>query len=100
MNKAVLFEPNEPASLTCNADGGPNNTYMWFLDGEAIEGRITDTLNLNQVEGGNYTCQVRNAAGSENASIIVTGTLLVFFLIVYDVTVYASYLNVQRPLML
>ena len=78
LNKAVLFEPNEPASLTCEADGGPNNTYVWFLDSEVIEDRITDTLNLNQVEGGNYTCQVRNAAGSESASIILTGILLVF----------------------
>ena len=76
MNNIVLFDPNEAASVNCSASGGPDNTYMWFLDGQVIEGRITESLNLNQVEGGSYTCQVRNAAGSENASIVLTGELI------------------------
>ena len=75
-NNTVLFDPNEAASVNCGASGGPNNTYTWFLDGRVIEGRITESLNLDQVEGGNYTCEVRNAAGSENASIVLTGELI------------------------
>ena len=73
VNMTVLFDPNEEATLNCKASGGPNNTFLWFFDGEAIEGATTDVLNLNQVEGGYYTCQVSNVAGSENAKIVLTG---------------------------
>ena len=73
MNDSVLFAPNEAAVIDCTASGGPNNTFMWFYEGNRIEGVSTNTLNLIQVEGGNYTCQVRNAAGEEKASIVLTG---------------------------
>ena len=69
----LLYDPNEPATLNCMASGGPNNTFMWFLDGELIEMELSNTLNLIQVEGGEYTCEVSNAAGSESASLVVTG---------------------------
>ena len=69
---SLLYDPNETATLNCMASGGPNNTYIWFLDGELLN-EASSTLVLNEVEGGNYTCQVSNAAGRENASIILTG---------------------------
>lgn len=69
----LLYDPNELASLNCMASGGPNNTFVWFLDDEVIETEVTNTLTLNEVEGGEFTCQVTNAAGSENASITLTG---------------------------
>ena len=69
---SLLYDPNEPATLNCMASGGPNNTYMWFLDGELLN-EASSTLVLNEVEGGKYACQVSNAAGRENASIILTG---------------------------
>ena len=72
-NMTVLFDPNEEATLNCQASGGPNNTFLWFFEGEVIERATTDILNLNQVEGGEYTCQVSNAAGSENAKLVLTG---------------------------
>ena len=72
-NGFLLYDPNEPATLNCMASGGPNNTFMWFLDGELIEMELSNTLNLIQVEGGEYTCEVSNAAGSESASLVVTG---------------------------
>ena len=72
-NMTVLFDPNEEATLNCQASGGPNNTFLWFFEGEVIERAATDILNLNQVEGGEYTCQVSNAAGSENAKLVLTG---------------------------
>ena len=69
----LLYDPNEPATLNCVASGGPNNTFMWFFDGELIENELDDTLALSEVEGGEYTCRVSNVAGSENASVILTG---------------------------
>ena len=72
VNMTLLYDPNEPATLNCMASGGPNNTFMWFLDGESIN-ETANTLVLSEVDGGEYTCQVSNAAGSENASIILTG---------------------------
>jgi membrane carboxypeptidase/penicillin-binding protein PbpC len=73
VNMSVLFDPNEAATLNCMARGGPNNTFLWFFDGRAIERATTDVLSLSQVEGGEYTCQVSNAAGSEDATIVLTG---------------------------
>lgn len=73
VNMMVLLDPNEEATLNCSASGGPSNTFMWFFEGQPIEGATTDILNLNQVEGGKYICQVSNVAGRENASIILTG---------------------------
>lgn len=73
VNMSVLFDPNEEATLNCNASGGPNNTFLWFFKGQLIEGATTDVLHLSQVEGGKYICQVSNVAGRENASIVLTG---------------------------
>ena len=73
----LLYDPNQPATLNCMASGGPNNTYMWFLDGE-LSNETSSTLVLSEVEGGHYTCQVNNAAGSENASIILTGKYIYY----------------------
>ena len=76
VNMTLLYDPNEPAALNCMASGGPNNRFMWYLDGELIN-ETSNTLVLSEVEGGGYTCQVSNAAGSENASIILTGKCMI-----------------------
>ena len=75
VNGALLFNPNVATTLICTASGGPNNTYAWFFDGEEIEGSLSSSLFLSEVEGGEYTCQVSNAAGTETASIVITGTV-------------------------
>ena len=71
-NNSVLFDPNESTVLNCFASGGPNNTFEWLLDGDLIE-NASDTLTLDEVVGGEYTCRVSNAAGSGSASITLTG---------------------------
>ena len=73
VNMSVLFDPNEAVTLNCMSRGGPNNTFLWFFDGQVIESATTDVLSLDQVEGGEYKCRVNNAAGSENARIVLTG---------------------------
>jgi membrane carboxypeptidase/penicillin-binding protein PbpC len=76
VNMTLLYDPNEPAALNCMASGGPNNTFMWFLDGDLIN-ETSNTLVFNEVEGGEYTCQVSNAAGNENASITLIGKYII-----------------------
>ena len=73
MNNTLLFDPNEPAVLTCTARGGPGNTYRWFFNSGLIEDERADNLNLIEIEGGNYVCRVDNAAGSGSTSILLTG---------------------------
>lgn len=73
LNMKLLYDPNESTTLSCLSSGGPNNTLMWFLDGDLLEDELGATLNLTELDGGEYTCQVSNRAGSENASIILTG---------------------------
>ena len=70
VNMRLLYDPNESATLRCMASGGPNNTFMWFFNGESIVNE-KDTLYVTELDGGEYICQVSNAAGSENASIII-----------------------------
>ena len=72
INNRTLYLPDEEVTLNCNARGGPNNTFTWFFDDEVIQNTM-DTLTIHSVEGGQYTCQVSNTAGSENASITLIG---------------------------
>lgn len=97
----ILFNPNEAAILYCRANGGPNNTFLWFFNGEIFERATTGILNLSEIEGGEYTCLVSNIAGSENDSVILTG--IVFSLIlqqnsVYHYVYHHSFLPIQRLL--
>lgn len=70
----VLFTPNEAVTLNCRASGGPNNTFLWFFNGEIVnDAATTDILKRSQVEGGEYTCQVSNIAGRDNASVVLIG---------------------------
>ena len=77
MNQVVLFQANEPTTLHCNARGGPNNTFLWFFNDVTIQNASMDVLKLDEVEGGEYTCRVSNAAGSDEAKMTLTGTMTV-----------------------
>ena len=63
----------QSVNLTCDHSGGPDNTYSWLKDGRPLND--TDTLlslvNITAMDGGTYTCVVRNLAGNSNASVIV-----------------------------
>ena len=72
INRRTLYRPNEEVTLNCIARGGPNNTFVWFFNDGEIDNTM-EILTIHQIEGGEYTCQVINAAGSENASITLIG---------------------------
>ena len=90
----MLFNPNEAAILNCRASGGPNNTFLWLFNSEIIVGVTNSILNLNEVEGGEYTCQVSNIAGSENDSIVLVGRNILIFVNKYYVYYDSIYLPV------
>ena len=57
-------------SLSCFAQGGPNNSYVWEKDGTSIDGNNSTFTNVRITDassGGNYTCIVSNAAGTDMA---------------------------------
>ena len=67
----------EPQAFTCQALGGPNNTFEWTFNGSVLtDANITSTslestLTISSVsasDGGEYTCTVSNLAGNDSNS--------------------------------
>ena len=59
-------------TLTCTAQGGPNNTFTWMREGQSIASGNTLTV-TNLTIGVSYMCVVRNEAGEGEASRALTG---------------------------
>jgi len=58
-------------TFSCLAQGGPDNEYQWQHDGVDLMNETSNILtidNIGAVNGGNYTCVVSNAAGSDSAT--------------------------------
>ena len=58
-------------TFSCSAQGGPDNEYQWQYDGVVLMDETNTTLtidNIGAVNGGDYTCVVSNAAGSDSAT--------------------------------
>ena len=85
-----LVGQGDEVVIICNAQGGPNNTYKWALNGEEIvesdvlnittvlyDTMSTSTLRISSVDAathkGNYTCTVSNTAGEDTTSIVLVG---------------------------
>lgn len=72
INQTYLRE--NVAILECTSVGGPNNLYQWQVNGSDIPGATASELTLSNLQGsdgGEYTCVVSNAAGSDSASTFV-----------------------------
>ena len=72
----VLTSFNSNVTLTCNNEGGPNNMFDWRLNGVTISGANDPVLSISMVtgfDGGDYQCNVTNAAGSDDDTITITG---------------------------
>ena len=68
-----MFEQGTNGTLTCNNQGGPNNTIIWEVDGDRLPIANSHQISVlvNVSSGGNYTCIVSNAAGSETDSTML-----------------------------
>ena len=68
------FNDNDTVLLMCMTVGGPGNTFQWSFNGGDLVDEISSTLTLMQVtaeNGGTYTCNVTNSAGSGSYSTSV-----------------------------
>lgn len=92
----LVIDSTDNATFNCTAEGGPDNTFTWYygdMDLDKVSGvtivtedgsnptyselTISDAL---AEDGGDYTCNVSNAAGFDTA----IGTLLVRPLLVTE----------------
>ena len=58
-------------AFSCSAQGGPDSGYQWQYNGVVLMDETNTTLTIDDigaVNGGNYTCVVSNAAGSDSAT--------------------------------
>ena len=62
-------------TLLCSAMGGPGNTFSWRDASRTLIGSTEEvSISVSDAgDGGNYTCTVGNAAGSEMATTTVNG---------------------------
>ena len=56
-------------TLSCTAMGGPDNSFHWEMNGTIIgNDSAVNLVAIDASQGGDYTCIVSNAAGSDSAS--------------------------------
>ena len=68
------FDDLTNVTLICVTFGGPGNTFQWSFNGDDIEDETSSELTLMSVtaeDGGTYTCNVTNSAGSDTYSTSV-----------------------------
>lgn len=68
-----MFEQGTNGTLTCNNQGGPNNSIIWEVDGDRLPIANSHQISVlvNVSSGGNYTCTVSNDASSETDSTML-----------------------------
>ena len=72
-----MYPQGDQLMLSCLSEGGPQLEYSWLFSDKEIA--ITPNLTINNVNasnGGDYTCNVTNDAGSESDTITVYSKLL------------------------
>ena len=71
---SVLTNFNSTTSLTCNAQGGPNNMFVWRRQGMIVSNSsVLELTMITGSDGGVYECTVTNDAGSDMNSATVIG---------------------------
>ena len=67
-----VYDQGDSLMLNCSSEGGPELNYSWLFE----ESIIADTGilvidNVNTTHGGDYTCNVTNAAGANSNNLTV-----------------------------
>ena len=70
-NTLYRYNRGEQLQLNCSSEGGPVLEYTWLLSDNIIPNANTSTLTIDNVNTGDYTCNVTNSAGTESDSITV-----------------------------
>ena len=67
-----LYNQGDSLMLDCSSEGGPELEYIWLFSGNIIANTSILVIdNVSTIDGGDYTCNVTNAAGSDNEDITV-----------------------------
>ena len=72
MTGNTLYSQGNQLMLDCTSQGGPQLEYSWTFLGDMIYNNSMLIINnVNTTHGGNYTCNVTNAAGSNDTTVTV-----------------------------
>ena len=69
-----LYNQGEQLQLNCLSEGGPELEYTWLFSGSMIPNANNNILVINNLittDGGDYTCNVINAAGNSSSTVTV-----------------------------
>ena len=81
----ALVNQTDNVTFTCGSLGGPGNTFEWSFNGQILSGATDSSLTISNgtaSDGGNYTCEVANSAGSGSDAATLTGECMYFIKIV------------------
>ena len=70
------YSQGDQLELNCSSEGGPELEYTWLYLGSIIDNANTSILtiaNLTTSNGGEYTCNITNGAGSDSGTVTVYG---------------------------
>ena len=71
-----LYNQGEQLQLNCLSEGGPELNYSWLFEGSVIANTSILVIdNVSTTDGGDYICNVTNAAGYQSESITVYSKL-------------------------
>ena len=74
-----LYNQGEQLQLNCSSEGGPELNYSWLFEGNTIANTsILDIDVVNATNGGDYTCNVTNAAGANSNNVTVYSKFVVY----------------------
>ena len=76
----VSSERGLEQTFTCDASGGPGNTFLWTRLLDSVVVSRTSQLNVvvnNSYNGGEYRCTVQNDAGNDTDTVVLRGTMCV-----------------------
>ena len=77
----TVLEEGDILYLHCMHDGGPNNTYSWFINEQMLnttEQTLIHTISLADEDGGFYNCQVNNPAGQSSGGVYILTVPVVY----------------------
>ena len=82
----ILTNFNSTINLTCLAQGGPDNMFVWRKEGMIVSNNsVLELTMITGSDGGVYECTVTNDAGSDMYNTTVFG--MCYILLLYWVIV-------------
>ena len=91
-----LYSQGDQLQLNCSSEGGPQLEYTWTFSDSIITNANSNILTIDNIttsNGGNYTCNVTNNAGSDNNTITVYGKSLSVIVINYSISFWSMILH-------